>query len=199
MEDFGIAQLTVANNAEDFAAGICALCQQACEKMLKAFLLAQGKSFAHIHDLRPLGEECAKTLPDLEPLLSELADLTVDFAPSRYPQKWKRASGKAMPDELFGRWSNSKGCSEIVFRSIQNERMPGSNQLSRDGSNRPRGTFPDHGRGNRQTTGRASLRYLDSGSRPREDHPFWVSCPRPDDRGQRFGFSSRMAGRGIAQ
>jgi len=94
MTDRGVAQLAFADSAKDHAPTICAICQQACEKMLKAYLLARGGSFKRTHDLRTLGEEAARTLPPLDDLLAALAELSADFAPSRYPSEFEEGFGE---------------------------------------------------------------------------------------------------------
>jgi HEPN domain-containing protein len=95
MTDRGVAQLAFADSAEDHAPTICAICQQVCEKMLKAYLLARGGVLQRIHDLRTLGEEAAKSLPPLDDLLPALAELSADFAPSRYPSELEEGFGEA--------------------------------------------------------------------------------------------------------
>ena len=85
MQDRRIARLAFEDDAEGLAPAICASCQQACEKMLKAYLLSKGWTLERTHDLAALGQEARKTLPAVKTLLAALAALSVDFIPSRYP------------------------------------------------------------------------------------------------------------------
>ena len=85
MQDREIARLAFKENAEELAEAICCNCQEACEKMLKAYLLSTGWDLVRTHDLQVLGQEAKKTLPAMNEVLSGLVDLTVDFMPTRYP------------------------------------------------------------------------------------------------------------------
>lgn len=60
-------------------------CQQAVEKWLKAILIWHGTGFPKVHDLGRIGALCLAVEPDLQDLVSTVADLT-DFATVyRYP------------------------------------------------------------------------------------------------------------------
>jgi len=85
MQDFRVAHLAAKNDVVKLAAAICYSCQQACEKMLKAYLLSTGWKLVKTHDLRMLANEAKKTVPGLSPLLPLLLDLNADFNQSRYP------------------------------------------------------------------------------------------------------------------
>ncbi len=60
-------------------------CQQASEKLFKAFLTAHDRGFRKTHDLDILGEECIGLDPSLEPEASAVAELSVFAGQFRYP------------------------------------------------------------------------------------------------------------------
>jgi len=85
MQDLRLAQAGMRDDAPGTAAAICHCCQQACEKMLKSYLLSLGWKLVKTHDLRSLASEAKKSLPDITPLQSSLSDLEADYVQSRYP------------------------------------------------------------------------------------------------------------------
>ncbi len=60
-------------------------CQQAVEKLLKAFLVNVGHGFENIHDLRALTNLCAQTDPEFTTLRDRVAPLTAFAVRFRYP------------------------------------------------------------------------------------------------------------------
>ena len=60
-------------------------CQQAIEKSLKAFLIWHDVRFQKTHDLRLLGQQCARLDPSLEILLQQAAPLSEYAWKFRYP------------------------------------------------------------------------------------------------------------------
>ena len=71
-------------------------CQQAAEKLLKAFLIWHDKPFRRTHDLNELGQACARIDPTLEPLLRQLGPLSEYAWAFRYPSErpgptWREA------------------------------------------------------------------------------------------------------------
>ena len=54
-------------------------CQQAAEKIAKAFLTFHGVAFRKTHDLNELGKQCIELNADLTPLFKEASGLT-EFA-----------------------------------------------------------------------------------------------------------------------
>jgi HEPN domain-containing protein len=60
-------------------------CQQAVEKLFKAYLVWQRDEFEKIHDLRALANECAKHDPDFASLRERVAPLTPFAVRFRYP------------------------------------------------------------------------------------------------------------------
>ena len=95
MQDLRLAQVGVKHDALGTAAAISYCCQQACEKMLKSYLLTQGWKVAKTHDLRLLANEAKKNLPVITPLLSSLSDLSADFIQSRYPFTFEKGIDEA--------------------------------------------------------------------------------------------------------
>ncbi len=60
-------------------------CQQAVEKLLKAFLVKNRFAFEKIHDLRRLLNHCARIDEDFESLRDEVEPLTLYAVAFRYP------------------------------------------------------------------------------------------------------------------
>jgi HEPN domain-containing protein len=60
-------------------------CQQAVEKLLKAFLLSRSVEFEKIHDLRRLIDQCAALDPEFNSLREDVRPLTAYAVASRYP------------------------------------------------------------------------------------------------------------------
>jgi HEPN domain-containing protein len=67
---------------------VCFHCQQAAEKLLKAFLVAGGHSAARTHDLLRLLEEVLPDCPSAEALRDQLALLMPYAVEIRYPDEW---------------------------------------------------------------------------------------------------------------
>lgn len=60
-------------------------CQQAVEKLLKAYLCWRGHEFERIHDLRALALECAGQDSAFEPWVQRVGPLTTYAVRFRYP------------------------------------------------------------------------------------------------------------------
>jgi len=60
-------------------------CQQAVEKMLKAYLLHRAVEFEKVHDLGRLLDQCAALLADFEELRDAVIPLTIYAVAFRYP------------------------------------------------------------------------------------------------------------------
>ncbi len=67
----------------------CFHAQQACEKLLKAFLIKQGV-FIPVHDPKTLAQEASRYLAGLTLLLNRLDTLTKHYYASRYPDAARR-------------------------------------------------------------------------------------------------------------
>lgn len=76
---------TDANIREKIWYGACFTAQQAAEKVLKAYLIKQGKIIRKIHDLGALLEICIQEDKTFEVLREACATLTDYYAPTRYP------------------------------------------------------------------------------------------------------------------
>jgi HEPN domain-containing protein len=84
-KDLRSAQLNFDEDSEGQAEVICYDCQQACEKMLKAFLLKNGWTLAKTHDLDYLLQEAIKYLPEISRCETPISELNTLFMPSHYP------------------------------------------------------------------------------------------------------------------
>jgi HEPN domain-containing protein len=67
---------------------VCFHCQQAAEKLLKAYLIAKKRPAPRTHDLLLLLEETLKIDVDAEPLRDQLALLMPYAVEIRYPDEW---------------------------------------------------------------------------------------------------------------
>lgn len=76
---------------------ICFHAQQAAEKLLKAFLIAQGQDIQRTHDLVAILSECVKITPALAQLEDDCRNLTHFAVSGRYPDDVFE------PDEQDGR------------------------------------------------------------------------------------------------
>ena len=82
------------SEAEDaFSRGVwseaCFHAQQACEKLLKAFLLSKGV-FVRVHDIGRLLDEASLFSPELRALRPSLEPLTIHYYAARYPNAARR-------------------------------------------------------------------------------------------------------------
>jgi len=64
---------------------MCFHCQQAAEKMLKAFILHMDTEIPKIHDLNVLRNMCAANDETFSDILNECADLNIYSSKPRYP------------------------------------------------------------------------------------------------------------------
>jgi HEPN domain-containing protein len=73
---------------------VCFHCQQAVEKLLKAFLVASGHAAPRTHDLLLLLEAVLQISPAAEMLRDELALLMPYAVEVRYPDEWFEPSAE---------------------------------------------------------------------------------------------------------
>ncbi len=71
--------------------------QQAAEKALKGFLVANGTSYPLSHDIGKLLDLCAKIDSDLDAALSPAVDLTQFAIRFRYPGEEQPSREEALP------------------------------------------------------------------------------------------------------
>ncbi len=62
----------------------CVHCQQSVEKILKAYIIANGGPLKKTHELNILIEECEKYSPDFSQLKNKCSDITL-YSAVRYP------------------------------------------------------------------------------------------------------------------
>ena len=64
---------------------VCFLCEQATQKMLKAYLYAKGSRFITIHSIRSLVQACARYDKTFNRLTGKAKVLDKYYIPTRYP------------------------------------------------------------------------------------------------------------------
>ena len=84
-KDLRSAQLNFDEDSDGQAEVVCYDCQQACEKMFKAFLLKNGWTLTKTHDLDFLLQDGIKYLPELNRLENQISELNSLFMSSHYP------------------------------------------------------------------------------------------------------------------
>ena len=95
---------------------VCFHCQQAAEKLLKAFLVSVGKSFPFTHNLADLVALCSQADSDFASLQRKAETLTPFAVEIRYPDDFympKRADAE-QAYAIATRWSPPL----LTFRSI---------------------------------------------------------------------------------
>jgi len=85
-QDFGYAGLGLADES-GYYDQICFLLQQAVEKYLKAYIVANDLKFAKEHSLVKLLDECVRADISLDKLQSECRFLTAFYFEVRYPDE----------------------------------------------------------------------------------------------------------------
>ena|SRR5664280_293359 len=106
-EDLKLARQWVAKAANDLLSAdnnlkaeevpfdvVCFHCQQAAEKLLKAFLVAGGQPAPRTHDLLLLLEEVLRACPTAKVLRDGLALLMPYAVEVRYPDEWCEPSAE---------------------------------------------------------------------------------------------------------
>jgi HEPN domain-containing protein len=64
---------------------ICYLCQQAVEKVLKAYVIAKENKLTKTHDLKMLIEKCVQYSPDFDRFVAICSSLLLYSTLTRYP------------------------------------------------------------------------------------------------------------------
>lgn len=85
-EDFGFAVSGI--EYTDFFSQICFHFQQAAEKYLKSFILANEQEFRPIHNLIELLETCKAVEPKFEEIKEDCVYLNPFYIDTRYPVHW---------------------------------------------------------------------------------------------------------------
>ena len=107
-EDFGFASASLEDN--EYYAQICFHFQQAAEKYLKAFIIANKLEFRAVHNLLELLDICKKKDSRIEEITEACRFLNPFYIDSRYPVHWptrydKAAALKAKQlTEAIGNW-----------------------------------------------------------------------------------------------
>ncbi|MDI6734793.1 MAG: HEPN domain-containing protein [bacterium] len=85
-EDFGFASSSL--EVGKYFAQICFHFQQASEKYLKAFIIANGLEFRPIHNLLELLEICREKEPKIKEIEEDCRYLNPFYIDTRYPVHW---------------------------------------------------------------------------------------------------------------
>jgi HEPN domain-containing protein len=94
----------------------CFLCEQAVQKILKAFLILKGERGVLIHSTYSLAQRCAEYEPRFQSTYDACRCLDIFYTPSRYPD----ALGGSAPWQVFGEKEANEGLSAArsVFKTI---------------------------------------------------------------------------------
>lgn len=87
-EDFGFASCNLNDPTNTFYSQICFHFQQAAEKYLKAYIIANELEFKKIHELTELLRICQKHNQTIQELKEECEFLTDFYIDTRYPVHW---------------------------------------------------------------------------------------------------------------
>jgi len=85
-EDYGFACAAI--EATDYFAQVCFHFQQAAEKYLKTFIVANKLEFRAVHNLLELLETCKQNEPNIEELEQAWRFLNPFYIDTRYPVHW---------------------------------------------------------------------------------------------------------------
>lgn len=85
-EDFAFASSSLA--LDNFYAQICFHFQQAAEKYLKAFVIANDLEFRLVHNLLELLETCREKEPGIREIEEDCRYLNAFYVDTRYPVQW---------------------------------------------------------------------------------------------------------------
>ena len=96
-EDYGFACASI--EYTDYFAQVCFHFQQAVEKYLKAFIVANKLEFRAVHNLLELLEICRKMEPGIEELREACRFLNPFYIDTRYPVHWPAAYDKNTANE----------------------------------------------------------------------------------------------------
>jgi HEPN domain-containing protein len=86
-EDFDFARINL-EESRPFFPQICFHFQQAAEKYLKSYIIAQDLEFRKIHELPLLLRICMSREPAFEQLREDCEYLTTYYVETRYPVHW---------------------------------------------------------------------------------------------------------------
>lgn len=85
-EDFGFASLSLEQT--EYFAQVCFHFQQASEKYLKAFIIANELEFRPVHNLLELLDICGEKGPGIEEIEEACRYLNPFYIDTRYPVHW---------------------------------------------------------------------------------------------------------------
>lgn len=87
VNDFKVAEHELKQSGDDMVTdAICFHCQQAVEKLLKAYLISKNIDFGKTHNLEFLLEKCLKLDPDFKNL--DVGNLSFYAVEIRYPDEF---------------------------------------------------------------------------------------------------------------
>ena len=119
LEDLKVAEHEMRlEEKEIVTSAVCFHCQQFVEKVLKAFLVAQGVDFPRTHNLEILLKLCSEQDPEFKEL--DVGNLTYYAVEARYPDEFSEPSieeakecfkiAKHIEEFVLGKLQYNKGC-----------------------------------------------------------------------------------------
>jgi HEPN domain-containing protein len=99
-DDFQFARLNL-EEKKSFYAQICFHFQQAAEKYLKAYIIANDLEFQKIHDLSLLVKVCLSKNPSFDNIREDCEFLNTFYIDSRYPVHWPTNFSESEAQKAF--------------------------------------------------------------------------------------------------
>ena len=99
-QDFEFARINFEEDKQ-FYAQICFHFNQAAEKYLKAFIIANRLEFRKIHDLHLLLKQCKSKDPSFSQLEDDCEYLATFYIETRYPVHWPTSFSKKEAEKAY--------------------------------------------------------------------------------------------------
>ena len=116
-EDFEFAKINF-EEEKPFHAQICFHFQQAVEKYLKAYIIANELEFRKLHDLPLLLKKCSSKDRDFKDLAEDCEYLTTFYIEARYPVHWPIHLSRSETQKAYR-------AAENIIRFVKNKLIQG--------------------------------------------------------------------------
>lgn len=116
-EDFGFASASIEHN--EYYAQICFHFQQAAEKYLKAFIVANKLEFRPIHNLLELFELCKESEIEVEKIEQDCRYLNPFYIDTRYPVHWPTHYDKDVASKAMESTSRIRDCVKTLLGCLE--------------------------------------------------------------------------------